>query len=99
MISNFGSMIESFSDLPDDKKMELMNFIALFNHYIEHASDNYKELNGFYSYMATRTNNIIADYKASMGMDWIMSYELWMFYAKITTNNSVVLKIEDFLRY
>jgi hypothetical protein len=69
LISNLGSMIESFSELPDDKKMELMNFITTFNSYIEHASQNYTELNSFYSYLATKTNNIIADYKASMGME------------------------------
>ena len=69
LITNFGTMIESFSDLPDDKKTELMNFIRMFNSYIELASTNYATLNNFYGYMASKTNDIISDYKTSMGME------------------------------
>ena len=69
LITNFGSLLESFSDLPDEKKLELMNFIKYFNAYIEHASTNYNELRGFYSFMTQTTNTIIAEFKTAIGAE------------------------------
>lgn len=69
LITNFGTLVESFHDLPDEKKIAFMEFIRHFNNYIEHASNNYTELNKFYGFIAEKTTVIIADYKALMGLD------------------------------
>ena len=69
MITHFGQLVESFSELPEHNKIELMQFIKLFNNYIEHASSNHADLHKFYSYMASTTNGIIADYKHAIGME------------------------------
>lgn len=68
-ISSFGTLVESMSDLPEDKKTEFVAFIKTFNTYIEGASNNYTELSNFYSFLAGTTNNIIAEYKAAMGIE------------------------------
>ena len=69
LITHFGSLVESFAELPDDKKLEFMNFIRTFNTYIEHASTNYSDLRNFYSYMTRTTNVVIQEYKAAIGVD------------------------------
>lgn len=69
LITSFGELIDSFSELPDEKKTIFMGFIRMFNNYIELASANYSDLREFYSYMAQTTNSIIADYKNSIGIE------------------------------
>lgn len=69
VITNFGTLIESLAELPDEKKMPLMTFIRLFNIYIEKATANHNELRGFYSFMTSTTNTIIAEYKAAIGVE------------------------------
>jgi hypothetical protein len=69
MISNFGLLVESFSELPEDKKKEFMNFIRVFNNYIEHASSNYNDLRGFYSFMTVTTNTSIAEFRTAIGAE------------------------------
>ena len=69
LITNFGTLVESLSDMPDDKKREFMKFIHLFNEYIGTASTNYTELGGFYAYLADTTSHILLDYKKAMGLD------------------------------
>ena len=69
MISNFGQMVESFSDLPEDKKAAFIDFIRLFNNYIEHAGANFNNLRDFYSYMTQTTNTLIHQYKLAIGVE------------------------------
>ncbi len=68
MITQFGTLIESFADLPDDKKKEFMAFIKVFNDYIETASGNHNELRSFYSFMTQTTNTLIAEFKIAIGV-------------------------------
>lgn len=67
MISNFGVLVESFSELPEDKKREFMKFIGLFQNYIESATSNFNDLRGFYSYMTQKTNLMITEFKLAIG--------------------------------
>ena len=69
MISNFGLLVESFSELPEDKKAEFMTFIKLFNNYIAHASRNFADLRDFYSFMTLTTNTLIAEFKTAIGVE------------------------------
>ena len=69
MITGFGMLVESFSDLPEDKKPAFINFIRQFNQYIEQASANYAELRNFYSFMVVSTNELITEYKNAIGME------------------------------
>lgn len=69
MISSFGALVESFSDLPEEKRAAFMGFIRVFNQYIELNTANYNDLRGFYSFMTSSTNVIIAQYKAAIGAE------------------------------
>ena len=69
MISNFGELVESFSELPEEQKKEFMKFIALFQDYIDNATSNYNGLRGFYSYMTQTTNLMIAEFKLAIGVE------------------------------
>ncbi len=69
MITGFGLLVESFSELPEDKKIIFMNFIRLFNNYIEHASTNYNDLRGFYSFMTVTTNTSISAFRTAIGVE------------------------------
>ncbi|MEO6668430.1 MAG: hypothetical protein ABIN36_03070 [Ferruginibacter sp.] len=69
MISNFGVLVESFSELPDEQKKEFMQFIGLFQNYIETATSNYNDLRGFYSYMTQTTNSLITEFKQAIGVE------------------------------
>lgn len=69
MISSFGALVESFSDLPEEKRTAFMSFIRVFNQYIEQNAANYNDLRGFYSYMTSSTNIIIAEYRAAIGAE------------------------------
>ena len=68
MITQFGSLIESFADLAEEKKREFMAFIKVFNDYIETASNNHNELRSFYSFMTLTTNTLIAEFKMAIGV-------------------------------
>ena len=69
LISKFGTLVESFAELPDEKKREFMEFIQFFNGYIEQAATNYNDLRGFYSFMTVTANTIIAEYRAAIGVE------------------------------
>ena len=68
MITQFGSLVESFADLPEEKKKEFMSFIKVFNEYIETASNNQAQLRDFYSFMTQTTNTLIAEFKIAIGI-------------------------------
>jgi hypothetical protein len=69
MISNFGILVESFSELPEEQKKEFMKFIGLFQSYIDNATSNYNDLRGFYSYMTETTNLAITEFKLAIGVE------------------------------
>lgn len=68
MITQFGSLVESFADLPEEKKKAFMVFIKVFNDYIETASANHNELRSYYSFMTQTTNTLIAEFKMAIGV-------------------------------
>lgn len=69
MITNFGVLVESFSELPEEQKKEFMRFIAVFQDYIDKATSNYNDLRGFYSYMTLTTNTLIEEFKLAIGFE------------------------------
>ncbi|MFT3910134.1 MAG: hypothetical protein QM737_11955 [Ferruginibacter sp.] len=69
MISNFGVLVESFSELPEEQKKEFIKFITVFQDYIDSATSNYNDLRGFYSYMTQTTNMLIEEFKMAIGFE------------------------------
>jgi hypothetical protein len=69
MISQFGLLVESLSELPEEKKKIFLDYIRVFNSYIEHAGANYNDLRNFYSFMTLTTNTLISQFKNAMGIE------------------------------
>lgn len=69
MISIFGHLMESVADMPEEQRRSFMPFVQSFNTYIENATTNYNDLRQFYSFMALTTNQLISEFKVSIGME------------------------------
>lgn len=69
MITGFGKLIEAVSDMPENQRREFMSFVQSLNSYIEAATANHNELRQFYAFLTITTNQIIQEFKASIGMD------------------------------
>jgi len=69
MISSFGKLMESVADMPEHERRDFMPFVQSFNNYIENATVNYNSLREFYSYMSLTTNQLMTEFKESIGIN------------------------------
>ncbi len=68
LVSGFGKLMESVSEMPEPQRRDFMPFVQSLNSYVEGATGNFNELRQFYSFLTVTTNQSIADLKASIGM-------------------------------
>jgi|GEM_PF-3561650 len=68
MISSFGKLMEAVAEMPEQERKDFMPFVQSFNSYIEDATTNYNDLRAFYSYMSLTTNQLMLEFKESIGV-------------------------------
>lgn len=69
MINGFGKLMEAVSEMPEQERKAFMPFVQSLNNYVEAATANHNELRKFYSFMTITTNQLIEEFKSSIGMN------------------------------
>lgn len=69
VIEHFRTLVDSLSVVEGENKVQFMSFMSLFTEYIELNTNNYEEVQQFYSYLTTQSNSLVTDYKIAAGVE------------------------------